>query len=353
MRYYFGLLRDDGKRKPRAVPVDANDGVVAKARDVLAKVEPAKRYRALFIESLRHEVFDPLNDPVATNLQYPPLTLEDVFSDRESVLKRLTSKNKREEDRWLQIDGVFTDRGHYGVLVNLAEAPKILRSERWVVPLTEAEQKEGGLETALKSVASAYEDDYLEAWRAFIGDIYVAPPANLREAVKLYKILLDPERPYIRITRTVQHHTQFTRDLEKVATERATKILIKKFDTEVERRKRGEKLDIDPNKIVGRPSRIPGAFAKVVHFGFGKRGEAPSSVSLAQYGKVLETLREEIVGRLEGQPEAPAESMTEEINRTIKQIESLLSPLDSQTRALLEPLLLTPLNVGGRFLPAK
>ena len=282
-------------------------------------------------------------------MQYPPLTLEDVFREREDVLERITSKKYKDEKKWLRVDGVYTDRGHYGVLVNFAEAEKVLKDERWVVPLTKEEQKDGGIAKHLNDVAAEYEEAYVEAWFAFLKDLYIAPPANLKEATELFKLLLDPERPYIRLIRTVSDHTQWTRDLEKVANKRLELIVSQKFNTEAERRARGVRLKIDPFKIVKRPSRVPGTFKPLVRFGIAERGKPLSETPLAQWAEEVDKLRAEILDLLDQRPSAPAQSMEKEINRSVTLTRGLLSSLDARSKDALEPLLLTPLNVGGIF----
>lgn len=352
VRYYFELLEETKKRKARATPVEANEKIVKRARGVLAKVEPRDRYAAMFIEALNHEVWDPTGDVVRTNQQYPPLSLEDVFDGRDDVLERFTSKKHKETEKWYWIDGVYTDVGHYGVLVNFKQAEKILTNEKWVVPLTKAEQN-GGIEGPLKAVATDYEKAYIEAWRGFMQDLYLVPPANLKEAADLYKLLLDPERPYIRLLRTVEEHTQWTRDLAKVAAEREKDIKVKKRRTEEERRERGEKLDIDITEIVGRKSRVPGAFLPMVRFGIAERGKPSSDTPLAQWAEIVKTLRVEILRVLDARPDAPADALAEQIKDTILKTQTLLNGLDNTSREAIAPLLLIPLNVGGKFIEVK
>ncbi len=353
VRYYFELIRDTKTRKARAKAVEANERIVAHARSVLAKVEPSVRYQALFVEGLRYELWDPSGEVVPTNQHYPPLTLLDLFDDRPEVLEKVTSKQHRETKKWFEVDGVFTDVGHFGVLVNLAEAEKVLRSERWVVPLDKDEEREGGIEPHLAKVAADYETAYIAAWEAFLADLYVVTPGNLKEAADLHKLLLEPERPYIRVIRNLEEHTHFSRDLEKVAKARASKIVVKKRNTEAERRARGKQLDIDPQQIVGRKSRMPTVFDQLVHFGIARRGQPLSATPLAKYGEILERLRAAILRTLDDRPDAPVESMDAEIKQAVRETEALLGGLDARSRELLAPLLLTPLNVGGKYVASR
>ncbi len=353
VRYYFQLLEESKKKKARAKPVAANDKIVGHARKVLSKVEPKKRYAAIFVESLGYELWDPTGDVISPNQQYPPITLEDLVDGRQDVLERITSKRYKDKKKWLTVPGIYTDSGHYGVLVNLAEAEDLLRAERWVMPLSKKEQKDDGVSQPLKAVAADYESAYIAAWSAFLADIHLRPPGNLKEAAELYKVLLEPERPYIRIVRTIEEHTQWTRKLAKVAKARAKRVIVKKRRTEEERRARGVKLSLDPFLIVKRKSRVPQAFEPLVRFGIAKRGEPLSDTPLALWGEIVDKLRAEILRVLDDRPDAPADTLTTEIKSSIREIEGLLAPLDPKSKAALRPLLLVPMNIGGKFIEVK
>jgi type VI secretion system protein ImpL len=350
VRYYFELIKPTKERPARADPVAANEKIVEHARTVLAKAAPPARYHAILIESLKYETFDPLAELVGGNQQYPPVGLTDIFADKAPALTVIDSKKHKEENKWFRVEGIYTDRGHYAVLVNLAEAKQILRDQSWVLPLTKQE-KDGDIQSALNTVAKDYETAYIAAWRAFAADLLLQPPANLKEAAALYKVLLEPERPYIRLIRGFEDNTQFTRDLEKLAEMRLTQFgdTPPKFNSEAERRVRGKELKIDPFKIQNEKSRVPGAFEPLVRFGVAARGKPIGDTPLAQWGDTVEELRKLILKQLDTLPDSTVETMSEQIKTAIKATESLLQGLDEPTRAALRPLLMTPLNIGGKF----
>ena len=55
-----------------SIPVD--DNIVERTRTMLSDVPVKQRYESLFVTSIELAVYDPLLDPVRSNLQFPPLS---------------------------------------------------------------------------------------------------------------------------------------------------------------------------------------------------------------------------------------------------------------------------------------
>jgi len=126
VRYYFELISKVDGDKPRAAPVAANDKIVEGARKVLQSV-PVRRALLLDVRGLdRLQLYDPAGDAVRANLQYPPISLDTMFTDRPEVKNYLWSKQFKESKKWFEVPGPFTDKGHYAVLANIKEATELL-----------------------------------------------------------------------------------------------------------------------------------------------------------------------------------------------------------------------------------
>jgi type VI secretion system protein ImpL len=350
VRYYFELVKpEDADRKPRAAPVPANDKIVAKARQVLQSVEVRKRYFALFVESVIHEKYEESGDAVRSNLQYPPVTLDAMFTDRQEVLKYLRSKRHRDKQGYFEVPGPYTDKGHYKVLANVENAAILLESEQWVVPLTDEERQEDRIAANVKQLAEDYEEGYIASWRSFLLDLDVQTPTTLKEAAELYAVLATPEWPLLRVLRAVEDHTQWRKDLSPAENKKLQSELNRRLNRAVTSKTGGLRWNLDVNKIVGRVSRVPSTFKRTVAVGVPEPGKGPpEETSLARYMEMLAALRNKILTTLERQPDAPVQIVGLDLQNAFKQTEALLQPFDDTARTTVLPLLQPPLNVGGK-----
>ena len=356
VRYYFELIKpqtglvDVGEaQKPRAKPVKANEKIVAGARKTLQAVPVRKRYYSLFVDAISWELYDPAGDPVRANLQYPPVTLDTMFTDRPEVKNFLTSKQFKASKKWLEVPGPYTDKGHYAVLANIKEAEKLLEREQWVVPLT-AEERGDRVAANVARMADDYEQRYIQAWKDFLKDIDVKSPANLKEAIELFAQLQRPEWPYLRVLRAVEDHTQWKKDYAN--TGKASNLVNRRLNRAVTSKTRGLRFNLDVNKIAGRASRVPNAFKKTVGFGVPEDSStrAPlNETSLAQYMELLGTLREKMVQTLDKEPDATVNVVARDLQQAVKETEALLQTRDDTAKRSLLPLLQRPLNVGGKI----
>ncbi len=350
VRYYFELIKPEGKHKPRATPVPANEKIVTRARKVLQGVPVRQRYYALFVESVSHELYDPSRDKVRSNLQFPPVSLETMFTDRPEVLQLVSSKQYKEKKKWLEVPGPYTDKGHYAVIANIKAAGALLEREQWVVPLT-AEERGDRVMANVAKLKGDYEQKYITAWNGFLGDLAIQSPANLKEAIDLYAALQKPEWPYLRVLRALEDHTQWNTNVTG-GNAKANQIANQKINRALTSRAKGLRFGLDVNDLGKTIARVPNAFKKTVGFGVPLHGGAKSPLnetSLAQYMELLGSLREKMVQTLDDQPEASVNIMAMDLQKAVTKTEALLQPVDDAAKRVLLPLLQLPLNVGGKI----
>ncbi len=355
VEYYLSLIKPDtgvlgvgGSGKARATATAPNDKVVEKARAVLEKVPVNQRYMSLFVDALNYELYDPAEDRVRSNMQFPPITLDAMFTDRPEVLDYLKSAQHQKTKRYYEVPGPYTDKGHYAVLANISDAKALLESEQWVVPLTD-EERGDRIPGNLKRLAEDYERNYITHWKDFFKDIEVAVPQDLTAAVDLYAKLQIPEWPYLRLIRALEDHTQWKKDFDAVSQNKAlTSIANRKLNSALTRRLNGLRFNIDVQKIAGRVSSVPPEFTKTVGFGVPENAKGNlNETPLHQYMQILGGVREKMVKAQTKDPAAKVNVVALDVQKAIESSEALLAARDTTAKELLLPLLQLPLNVGG------
>lgn len=357
VEHYFYLIKpqgDDGK--PLATFVPANSKVVKKARATLMAVPAQKRYFSLFVDELEDEVHDPLRDPVKTNLVYPPIDLKTMFEDRPKVLKYLGSRQQKSSKKtYYEIPGPYTGKGYRAVLTNIKAAKELLISEEWVIPLTDQEKKDNGLDNELSALGTTYENHYITHWKSFMRDLEVRNPGNVKEAVELYRMLKEPEWPYLRIVRYVRDNTQFGSS-KILQSEETKKLIERRLKSKLSQKMRGLRVDVDLDKLAGKTTQIPRSFRKLVEFGLpeGKGSKVIlSETPLANYMDSLNKQRSKMVVLLDNQDDPSVNLVALDLKDAVKRVMASLENSDPSAQRLLMPLLLNPLNVGGKIpLPA-
>src|SRR5262249_43946591 len=127
------------------------------------------------------------------------------------VLKVLTSAKFAKEKKWKEVEGPYTDKGHYTVVENVALGAKLLEREQWVVPLAADERGDKELEN-LKYLAETHDTTNMNQWTDWMTDITVVQPASVKIAIEDYASLTRPDWPYLRILRALEDHTQWKKD---------------------------------------------------------------------------------------------------------------------------------------------
>jgi len=362
VRYYFTLLKEK-----RVTPVPLNKDLVAYVRKVLMNVPVAKRYYDLYVNVVAEEKIDDAGDQSRANRRYPAITLPDVFSDRADVMKILTSAKFEKDKQWKDVEGPYTERGHYAVLRNIATGMGLLEADAWVVPLGPDETREK-VTANINQLANDYERRYVEAWMEFMSDVTVKSPGSLQEAVNLYKILASPPWPYLQLLRRLEDHTQWPTaksaldaEWEKKGVAQINKRLKDKFRQKTS----GLTLDFDIRRMGDRQAVLPILFERTVAFGvpLGQRGGSLqgniTSTPLAKYVSRLDALRSEMQKLLDANDKATPNVMQTQFVDAAKETEALLTaqlmPVpDAKYKdpaPLLLPWLQNPLKVGTVRLP--
>jgi type VI secretion system protein ImpL len=349
VNYYFELIKpgDDGKAAATFVP--QNDKVVDYARKVLTSVPPRKRYYAMFVNTIEVELNDDMQDEVRSNLRYPPTSLDAMFSDRKEVLGWLKSSQNEANKGYYQVAGPYTDKGHAAVINNIDEAGKLLEREQWVVPLTPEEQGEQ-LVRNIALLGEDYDQNYIAAWKGFLQDLQVRIPNDLNEAMKLYSGDEDDGMrkapyPYVRVIRQIEDHTQWKKT--EFEDKRVTNIVNRKLNQKLTSRT-GLRFGVDVYKIGGKLSKVPPAFKALVSFGLPSGTTVTQETPLNTYLEKLNGLRRKMESALITQRDAGPNAVIIDINRTVEESIALLKPLDQMAQVTLLPLLMSPLNVGGK-----
>jgi type VI secretion system protein ImpL len=344
VRYYLRLLKAN-----RVKPLPPNDKLVADVRRTLQAVPVAKRYYDLFVSSLIDQKYDEGGEDVRSNRKYPPLALNEMFADRPDVLKWITSALFQKEKHYKEIEGPYTEKGHYRVLKNVAEGAGLLEREQWVVPLTPAEQGEQVV-VNLRHLAEDYDQRYVEQWSDWLIDVSVQSPASVKEAIDLYSTLTRPELPFLRILRHLYDHTQWKKDTSILENDEVKREAERRVQQRLSPMLRGVRVNIDLKQLAGRTSLVPGTFKRTTEFAIpaaGQTGETP----LATYQSRLEALRGDFVRLEDSSANADPRLVSDRLDDAIKAAQTLLQPFDDKAKTLLAPLLTAPLRIITAKLP--
>jgi type VI secretion system protein ImpL len=346
VRYYLKLIKTQ-----RVAPVPPNEKLVASARKTLQSVPVAKRYYELFVNSLIDEKYVEGGDDVRSNKMYPPQTLQDVFTEKPDILKYVTSKQFQKEKRYKEIEGPYTDKGHYRVIRNVQEGATYLEREKWVVPLGPEEQLDR-VPVNLEHLAQEYDQRYAEAWTDWLVDIEVKQPVTVQDAIDLFQILTAPPRPYVSILRSLEDGTQW-KDTKKEAWENAEvqRVMKQEVNLAASRALRGIRLNIDLKKIGPRTSTVPGIFKKTVDFAVPSPANG-NDPPVNKYLSSLEALRSVLQKAEDAQKGSDPRLVQNKMDDALKDAMDLLQGSDERARTVLTPLLLLPLKFAGTKLPA-
>ncbi|WP_437741579.1 type VI secretion system membrane subunit TssM [Sorangium sp. So ce1504] len=346
VEYYLTLIKEK-----RVTPIARKEDLVASVRATLQAVPPRKRYYDFFVNAIIEEKYDETGDNSRANRKYPPHTLGDMFADRPAVLKIIGSKLYAKEKRWKEVDGPYTERGHFAVLERLESGAGSLMAERWVVDLAPGE--EASINKNLDGLAADYDVSYIAQWTDWMADLTVRLPANLKEAKETYQALTQADYPYLRIIRALEDNTQWKRDRSAIEDSALAKRGKEYLDRKIEQKTR-LKVPVNVKLIRNRPSSVPDEFKRTVEFGVpaAPSGSAPiTDTPLARYISLLSALRDEIQRLEDLNPNVDARLMADRLVEATRQADALLQPFDERAKTLLRPLLLTPMQVVAARLP--
>jgi type VI secretion system protein ImpL len=281
-----------------------------------------------------------------------------MFADRPEILRNvITSAQFQKEKKYKEVDGPYTDKGHYFVLVNIEQGLGLLEKEAWVVPLGPDETKDR-IQVHLRRLGDDYESRYIESWTDWVADLRVQSPQTLKDAVSLYGELTKPDWPYLRILRAVEDHTQFTKDQSVFQNQAVNREANRKLNEAIRRKTQGIMLPkVEMDKIAKKQTLIPTVFKSLIQFGIpvdtkNRTGGAPiGDTPLAKYMNMLGALKDEMQRKVEDNQQAPAQVMNERLGEVTGQATALLKPFDDKAKQLMTPLLVDPLKIVGTALP--
>ncbi len=339
---------------------ETQPAIIERTRDILTRVGPLQALYERFVTVLIDQKFDEAGPSTSDNLKYPPVTVADVFADRQEVLSVLRSRTKEREGKWFEVQGPYTARGHEQVLKSLKEGEKLLDREKWVVPLTQEEKLRGDrIKRELERVRQDYDQEYIRQWVEFFRDIDVAVPQTNREAVAEYRVLTAPDWPYLRLLQALGDNTQFA-STKKALPGSADGGVMSQIRERVARRfttrTYGLQLsDFNVGAGAERYDPVPDKFRSMVEFGVpppppqptagsSTPPAAPKDPELAKYVGHLEKLESEMSLVEEGPPNTDFKSAAKLFTDAVKSTEESLQKMDATGRELMTPLLMNPLR---------
>jgi len=356
--FYVDLLKNN-----QATGEELKPQLVESVRDKLTRVGSAKAYYDKFVTVLVDKKYNESGDATPDNLQYPPITLQTVFSDRPEVLARVKSQSREgRRAKWGEVQGPYTYKGHEQVIASLESGPSELEREKWVVPLTTEEQSMGErIKRELDRVRQDYDTEYITQWVNFFRDIDVQVPVNNKEAIGEFKVLSTPDWPYQRLLRTLADNTQFDEVAEK---SEAENVLLADGGVLDQIKRRTQKrvdmrIRMSTDKLMAgqqkgeRVDPVPEKFRSMVRFAVPptqpkpKEGEAPKDpapVELGTYVGKLQDLSGEMGNIEDGPPIADTHKATEKFEDAVKTTTAELLKMDETGQELMTPLLMNPLK---------
>ena len=362
VKYYVDLLR-----RGVVKGVDLDQTLIERTRDTLNKVGPRARYYDQFVTKLIDERYNEAEPDSPDNRKYPAVRLDELFSDRPEVLTKLHSERKEREDKWFEVQGPYTVKGHKQVIASLTDGYKILEREKWVVPVSrEEKEQEVKIKVELERVRVDYENEYMSQWRNFFKDIQVDVPPNNKEAIAEFRVLSTPDWPYLRLLRVLADNTQFEEAKDPLGAAKNDGGLVaqvrEKLVRKVNSKAQGLRVEqlLASGQKVEREDPIPLKFESMVAFGVPPtppppvEGQAPppppAPPRLGKYVSSLEELAGEMGAIEDGPPTGSTAKATESFQKAVNQAQALLLTMDRTGQELMEPLLMNPLKQAYRAL---
>lgn len=291
-----------------------DEGVIARARGRLA-AQPLDELRYGWLVERTREI--------------PPITPGKIFFGPSA--QYFTARDN------VEVRGLYTAAGWEKVREALASPEAEFNIEPWVLGQDLARLEDGASGAA--RLRDLYFERYVRAWSDFIGAISVAASPDIKTADDELRTLTEANGPYIRLFRTISENTAL--ELEPPSlTERA----LEKGKGLIEKAVPGLDAGVKERVVTS----VERHFEPLNQFAFGdakKSKDGPPS-GLSQYLAQLTTL-EVALSQLSESRAEPSQEFAAELSRTAGAVQRLLGGLDSRTRLLVEPLLMTPIR-GSR-----
>jgi len=237
----------------------------------------------------------------------------------------------------VEVRGIYTAAGWAKVKAALASSAAEFNLEPWVLGRDLATANNQVTDSA--RLQDLYFERYVRAWSDFIGALSVAAAPDIKTADDELRTLTEANGPYIRLFRTVSENTML--DLAPSSA----------LDKALEQGK-NLALQAAPGLDAGVKERnvssVERYFQPLTEFASGdpSKGKDGPPSGLSQYLAQLTTL-EVALSQLAESQAGPDAGFATELSRTAAAVQRLLGGLDSRTRLLVEPLLMTPIR-GSR-----
>jgi len=352
VQYYFELLK-----RGRITPVDLDKDTVERVRAALQAVPVDRRYYEMIVNSLNEERIDEAGEPTIDNMVFPPVQLPRIFPDKPDVLKYFESKSYAAKQGYKQVEGPYTEKGHYAVVKQIEAAEGLLNAESWVVALTKDETPEK-IPKYVLSVKTRYEEIYIAQWVDFFTDIKARTPTSTDEAIDIYRVIHTPEYPMRRLVQALDDHTQWKNANPLENNDAIAKEVNRRFNQKLSMYTYGIVINVDLRDMAKKMDKIPAKFKNTCQFALQSKSQPATSSPnppvnkgdsrVFLYAELVKKLKEEIFSKKNTDPNFDLRQMNDQIAATRLAADALFLGFDEITRQLLRPLLLDPLNVGVR-----
>ena len=352
VQYYFELL----KRK-RISPIELDKDTIERVRSALKSVPIDRRYYDLIVNSLSDERINEADEPDLDNLVFPPVQLPRIFTDKPDVRKYFLSKSYEAKQGYKQVDGPYTEKGHYGVVEQIGAAEGLLKAEAWVVPLAPEEEDSKNIAKHVANVKTRYEDQYIEQWVAFFADIQIKTPTSADEAIDIYRVISTSEYPMRRLLQTLEDHTQWKNANPLEGNDAIAREVNRRFNNRINMYTQGIVVTVDLREVQKKMDKVPTKFMGATKFGLAVKNNPNQAMNpnqnrgdsrVFEYAEMVKSLKDKIIIEKGKDPNFDLRRMNDDLDAARTKANALLQGYDSTAIQLIQPLLLAPLNVGTR-----
>lgn len=240
------------------------------------------------------------------------------------------------------VPGVYTKLGWEKAKVVLDAEDSALELEPWVLGMDPGENS--AKLASVERVRAIYFAKYARAWRDFLQGMTVKAPTDVRGAVDELRTLSDSQGPYARLFKSIVENGKLDMSppgLLGKAVGKGKEALSGVLD-------KAKGAGVDAGAVKERlVSPVERDLRPLIQFGAGDGTPAGAAqAGLAQYLKELSDLSVDL-GMLLDSGREPSGPFQEKLAITAGFVEKLLVGFDSQSRAILEPLLMNPIR-GSR-----
>jgi type VI secretion system protein ImpL len=221
--------------RPFALPYEQDRNLVEHALAVLEQTSRSERIYA----TVRAELLRSGDEFSLTSHGGPKAPI---------ALKRLSGKRYTEG-----VPDMFSRDGYYKSFIpELVKAIAAEEDEGWIAAAIDKKPDEVDNAELREQVAALYFDEYIETWRAFLGDIRIRPFENAEDAANILQIISSDDSPLLLILQGAAERTRLELDLPT-----------------------GEAVAAAVVQTVGDPSRVDRAFKSLHEFVNGRGGQPP------------------------------------------------------------------------------